>query len=226
LPRRCRFCTVSKLEPEFSVKNNWEKDISPKLPHIIFWDNNWLASPNWKIDCEKIKKLNKTIDFNQGLDARLYNEEVAKELASIKIDPIRFAFDNISIENKVVRAIKLAKKFSKKEIRIYTLYNFQETPEDLYYRINLINKMGEYAFPMEYRRPNASKIKFPGPHWNVSLLRGLKLSLIFYYRKGMITESRKSFHSIYGKTPKQFIIKLYDIYEYDKKLKRKSTSLH
>jgi hypothetical protein len=73
---------------------------------------------------------------------------------------------------------------------------------------------------MEYRRLIPSQTKFPGPHWNTALLRALKLSLIFYYRKGMITESRDSFLSIYGKTAKQFVSKLYEIYEYDKKLRR------
>jgi len=73
---------------------------------------------------------------------------------------------------------------------------------------------------MEYRKPTNLKTKFQGKNWNTALLRGLKLSLIFYYKKGMITESRKSFHSIYGKNDREFVSKLYDIFEYDKKLRK------
>jgi len=219
-PRRCRFCSVRLHEPEFVVREDWERDVSEELPRIIFWDNNWLASPNFLRDCEKIKKLGKIVDFNQGLDARLYDEAVAKQLATFKIDPIRFAFDDVDSEAHVLRAIKLAKKYSRSEIRVYVLYNFMDTPEDLYYRISLLNRNGALAFPMEYRKAIPSQTKFPGRHWNIALLRALKLSLIFYYRKGMITESRASFLSIYGKTAKQFVSKLYEIYEYDKKLKR------
>ncbi len=62
---------------------------------------------------------------------------------------------------------------------------------------------------------------YPTSAWNYALLRALKLSLLFYYRKGMITDTRKSFLSIYGKNQKQFVDKLYKIYEYDKSLKRK-----
>ena len=219
-PRHCRFCSVKHHEPKFFVREDWERDICKDLPRIVFWDNNWLASPNFLKDYEKIKKLDKIIDFNQGLDARLYDEIKAKYLAKLKINPIRFAFDDIQSEASILKAIKLTKKYTKNEIRVYVLYNFTDTPEDFFNRISILNQNGALAFPMEYRKPIPLQTKFPGPHWNTALLRALKLSLIFYYRKGMITESRKSFLSIYGKTPNQFISKLYEIYEYDKKLKR------
>ncbi len=217
--RRCRFCNVSTVEPDFYVKSNWQRDVALTLPRIVFWDNNWLASPNFSADCDTIESLGKQIDFNQGLDARLYNQAVAKRLSSLRLDPIRFAFDYASQERHIMRAINLAKKYAQCDIRVYVLYNFKDTPEDFFNRILLLNERGVLAFPMEYRRATPDATKFPGPHWNTQLLRALKLSLIFYYRKGMITKSHKSFRSIYGKTPKQFVSKLYQIYEYDKSLK-------
>lgn len=217
-PRKCRFCNVGTLEPEFFAKDNWQKDVCEHLPKIVFWDNNWLASPNFSTDCDRIKKMEKKVDFNQGLDARFYDEQVAKEMSTLKLDPIRFAFDDISLENHILSAIRLAKKYASTEIRVYVLYNYKDTPEDFYHRISVLNKQGVLAFPMEYRKPTAIKTRFPSRHWDAPLLRALKLSLIFYYRKGMITASRKSFQSIYGKTPKQFVSKLYQIYEYDKQL--------
>lgn len=219
-PRKCRFCSVATHEPEFEVREDWAKDVNPELPRIVFWDNNWLASPSFVKDCAAIRRLNKIVDFNQGLDARLYDRAVAKELATIKLSPIRFAFDNVGMEDALMKATRLARSNSTEEIRAYVLYNFNDSPEDFYYRIDLLNRNRVLAFPMEYRRPIASKIKFPGPHWNSPLLRALKLSLLFYYRRGMITESRKSFHSIYGKSAKAFVDRLYAIYEYDKSLKR------
>jgi hypothetical protein len=223
-PRNCKFCSVKVHEPSFFVRKNWEMDIAPNLSRIVFWDNNWLASPNLIQDCQKIKQLGKIVDFNQGLDARLYTQKAANALATINIDPIRFAFDDLRSEDNIVEAIRLAKKHTNKEIRVYVLYNFQDTPEDFYYRTSLLNREGVLAFPMEYRKPTALKVKFPGPHWNSRLLRALKLSLLFYYRKGMITESRKSFLSIYGGSSREFIEKLYSIYEYDKQLKRAKKS--
>lgn len=221
--RKCKFCNVQTLEPLFFTKNNWENDISPDLPAITFWDNNWLASPNLESDCKKLCKMGKRVDFNQGLDARLYTEDKAKLLSKINIDPVRFAFDDITYEKSLLRAIRLAKKHTDKEIRVYVLYNFMDTPEDFFYRINLLNEVGVLAFPMEYRRPTEDKLKFPGPHWDTALLRGMKLSLLFYYRKGMITESRHSFVSFYGKTAEQFTSKLYEVYNYDKTLRKPTT---
>ena len=223
-PRNCPFCCVNTHEPDFYARDDWEKDISPDLPDIVFWDNNWLASPNLASDCDKLRAFDRNVDFNQGLDARLYDDVAAKALRQINITPIRFAFDSTSSEPYLRKAIKLAKKHSNSEIRVYVLYNFTDAPEDFYYRIRLLNRLGVLAFPMEFRKPTAAKTKFPGPHWDALLLRALKLSLIFYYRRGMITESRESFDSIYGKTPRQFVKKLYEIYEYDKEKARERWS--
>jgi len=219
--RKCRFCNVKSLEPEFFVKENWEKDISNDLPAITFWDNNWLASPSFESDCEKLFRLGKKVDFNQGLDARLYDNDKAKLLSKVNLDPVRFAFDNIAQEDAILKAIRLAKKYSDREIRIYVLYNFTDTPEDFYHRINLLNKEQVLAFPMEYRPASADRRRLPSEHWNTYILRGLKLTLLFYYRMGTITKKRESFLSIYGDTPNKFISKLYDVYKYDKDLKRK-----
>jgi len=224
-PRNCEFCSVKELEPRFFVKENWEKDIEEKYPKIVFWDNNFLASPNFEEDCIEIEKFNKKVDFNQGLDARLLNEERARILFRINVDPIRLAFDDVNYENAVLNAINIVKKYSKREIMVYVLYNFLDKPEELYYRINLLNKEGVLSFPMEYRAPTARINKVPGRNWNTYLLRAFKLTLLFYYRKGMITRSRNSFLSIYGKNEKEFVSRLYEIYSYDKKLNRKTRGI-
>lgn len=219
--RNCKFCNVKTLEPDFFTKNNWEKDIDKNLSAITFWDNNWLASPNVESDCKKLENLGKRVDFNQGLDARLFNKDRAEMLSKINFNPVRFAFDDISYEESILKAIKQAKKYFRGEIRVYVLYNFKDTPEDFYHRIDLLNKEGVLAFPMEYRPPTEKKSKVPGFNWNTYLLRAIKLTLLFYYRKGMITEKRQSFLDIYGNNPTEFVNKLYDIYDYDKNLKRK-----
>ncbi|MEO5359394.1 MAG: hypothetical protein H7843_02975 [Nitrospirota bacterium] len=220
--RSCKFCNVKTLEPDFFAKNNWERDIDENLPAITFWDNNWLASPNIEEDCEKLNRIGKRVDFNQGLDARLFDNDRATLLSKINLDPVRFAFDSIIYEESVINAIRLAKKHFTSEIRVYVLYNFTDTPEDFFHRIDLLNREGVLSFPMEYREASPSQTKFPGKHWNTQILRALKLSLMFYYRRGMITKSRNSFMSFFGRTPKQFIDKLYEVYRYDKDCRKKS----
>jgi len=220
--RKCRFCAVYRHEPVFFVKEDWGKDIDNTKDLIIFWDNNWLLSPNFVRDAEKLAKLGKKFDFNQGLDCRLFNREKAKLLARTKISPLRFAFDNHSEEGHIQRAIKLAQKHGFKDIRVYLLYNSEDpndTPEYFFYRANEMNKLGAVSYPMRYRPIDSLDKRYVSPYWNRVLLRGLKLTLMFYFTKGMIGRGRKGFETIYGTNAMQFKRKLKKIYKYDRELK-------
>ncbi|MBM3239541.1 hypothetical protein FJZ31_24885 [Candidatus Poribacteria bacterium] len=224
-PRDCPFCSVKTHEPKFKVKEDWPKDIDITKKSIIFWDNNWLVSPNFEQDIKRLIEFRKIgitqIDFNQGLDCRLFNEDKAKLLSQIKIKPLRFAFDNCSEDEHIQKAIKLAQKhgFKARDISVYVLYNFEDdndTPEYFYYRINEINKLGALAYPMRYRPIDNANGQFYSDKWGKELLRALKLSLTFYYTKGMITKNREAFKDIYGSNASEFKDKLYKIYEKDK----------
>ena len=223
-PRNCRFCAVKKHEPEFKIKENWPQDIDVTKGQIIFWDNNWLASPNFEKDIERLVKFREVgitkIDFNQGLDCRLLDEEKIKLLNQIKFKPLRLAFDNCSEDGHIQNVIELAQKYGFKDIRVYVLYNFEDdndTPKDFYYRINEINKLGALAYPMRFRALNNANGQYLSSNWDNKLLRGLKLSLMFYYAKGMISKSREAFKKIYGNNAREFKRKLYEIYENDKR---------
>jgi len=221
--RACRFCAVKQHEPDFFVKDNWENDIDLTKNIIIFWDNNWFFSPNFFQDIEKLKKLNKPFDFNQGLDCRLFDSEKAEALSQTRIRLLRFAFDDRSEEGYVQNAVKLAQKYGFKDIRVYVLYNSpdeNDTPEYFFYRINEINKLGALSYPMRFRPLNSTEGRYVSPKWNPVLLRGLKLTLMFYYTKGMITRSREAFMQIYGSNEMQFKEKLYGIYNYDRQLQK------
>lgn len=225
-PRNCSFCAVKKHEPEFFVKENWPLDIDITKRQIIFWDNNWLASPNFEKDINTLLKFRKVgitqIDFNQGLDCRLIDENNVKLLSQIKIIPLRLAFDNCSEDGHIQKAIQLAQKCGFKDIRVYVLYNSDDkndTPEYFYYRIDQMNKLGALAYPMRFRPLNGANGQYISPNWDIKLLRGLKLTLMFYYSKGMIRKNREALKNIYGKNPKEFKQKLYKIYAKDKLIK-------
>jgi hypothetical protein len=222
-PNRCTFCAVRKHEPKFITKENWVDDIDITKRGIIFWDNNWLASPNFEKDVEKIIKFRKIgitqIDFNQGLDCRLMDEDKVKLLSQIKVNPLRLAFDNSSEDGHIQKAIKLAQKYGFKDISVYVLYNSEDnhdTPEYFYYRINQITRLGGWAYPMRYRPVTSINGQYISDKWDKRLLRALKLSLMFYYTKGMITEKQEAFKKIYGGSAKEFKKRLYKIYESDR----------
>ena len=226
--RKCKFCVVRLIEPKYFVREEWERDINPNSKKIIFWDNNWLASPNFNKDIEKLRKIGKPFDFNQGLDCRLFDEEKAKLISQTKIDPLRFAFDSPSQDGHIQDAIKLARKYGfKSNIMVYVLYNSEEaydTPEYFYYRINELNKFKIDVYPMRYRPINNIQRHVISPKWNKILLRGIKLVTMFYYSKGMIRRNRKAFLEIFGKNAEEFKYKMQKIYMHDKKVKNQKKS--
>jgi len=221
--RGCRYCVVSFIEPNFFTREHWERDVNPASERIIFWDNNWLYSPNFFKDIEKLKHIGKPYDFNQGLDCRLFDEGKAKLLGQTKIYPLRFAFDNPSQDRPIQDAIGLAKKHILTDIRVYVLYNSEEeydTPEYFYYRINELNKLKVAIYPMRYRPINSVSFHWVSPRWEKNVLRGLKLILTFFYKNGMIKRSRKAFLKMFGRNPEEFQRKMLKINAYDRALWR------
>lgn len=217
-PNRCKYCSVFKHEPKFFVKKYWERDIDTSKKYIIAWDNNWFASPDLAKDVAKFKKLDKLVDFNQGLDCRLLDEDKAKLISQIRIRPFRLAFDNLGQDGHIQRAIKLAQKYGITDIRSYVLYNYADDPANFYYRINELNKLKTLSYPMRYRPLDwAGKRLYVNNKWTFERLRALKLVLMFFYYKGMIANNRERFLTAFGKNPKEFVQKLDKIYEQDVK---------
>ena len=107
---------------------------------IILWDNNVLGESHWRDLFAELRELNREVDFNQGLDARLVTEEVAHELTSLNIPTIKFAYDFPGMRKGMERAIKnlraaglSIRRFG--HIVCYVLYNYRDTPEDLFERV-------------------------------------------------------------------------------------------
>jgi len=162
--RKCGFCMVSRLEPDYQNRENWERDIHPESEKILFYDNNWTAKKyeDQKKDIEKIKTVLrstrvKSFDFNQALDARLMTEKIADLFVRMPLDPVRFAFDGMHEDGVYQKAVEMmaARGFGK--FVIYVLYNFTDTPEDLYYRLREGVRLSEKfrirvaSFPMRYQ---------------------------------------------------------------------------
>ena len=71
------------------------------------------------------------VDFNQGVDARLFTEEIVAQLSRIAIRPLRIAFDDIKTFDSYNKAIRMSAEAGLKEFSNYLLYNFMDQPIDL-----------------------------------------------------------------------------------------------
>jgi len=179
----CPWCGVPIIEPGgvyyIDIKDmlrSMRREHGDK-PKLKLMDNNVLASPDLEKIVEDLIELGygrnmvtntnppreRVIDFNQGLDASFLTEKNMKLLAKLNIKPMRIAFDRIGEKDEYLKSLKLAKKSGVRVFSNYMLYNYQDTPKDLYERlienINLNkrwrNKKGRptasiYSYPMRY----------------------------------------------------------------------------
>ena len=79
------------------------------------------------------------VDFNQGTDCGYITEEKMKLISEIPIYPLRIAYDHIELKEQYIHATELAAKYGIKRLSNYLLYNYKDSPEDLYERLQ-INK--------------------------------------------------------------------------------------
>lgn len=170
--RKCPFCAVSALEPNFRATRSIRRLIYPGHKKVIFWDNNFLASPYRENILDELEGLNLEVDFNQGIDARLISYRIAKRLRKLRVPLVRLAYDTMGIGVSLKRAIDTLKKvgFRGRRILVYCLYNYpspKDTPETFLLRIKDIMEWGVVAYPMRYEpldpRPKNTYIS---PHWS------------------------------------------------------------
>ncbi|MBW2738366.1 MAG: hypothetical protein JRE64_05830, partial [Deltaproteobacteria bacterium] len=77
------------------------------------------------------------VDFNQGTDARLMKERHVKLLSQIALHPLRIAFDHLKDKEIYEEKIRLAAKYDIQHLSNYVLYNYDDTPEDLWQRLKI-----------------------------------------------------------------------------------------
>jgi len=168
--RQCPYCAVPRLEGYLnSTKSSVKHLIWPDHKKVIFFDNNFLANPNWERIVDEIEELDLAVDFNQGLDARLINEDVVRRLTKLKIELIRLSYDYRGMREHVKKAIRLfnAHGIDGRRILVYALYNFTDSPQDFFERMKDILTWGAVCYPMRYQPLNTlRKNSFIAPKWD------------------------------------------------------------
>jgi len=168
--RKCGFCAVPELEGELSsIKSTIKHLIYPGHTGVVLWDNNILGSPNWIHVFRELHELGLSVDFNQGLDARLITEDVAKKTRALRVRVVRLAYDYAENGPFLERAIDLLKDagIRGRDILVYTLYNYTDSPEDFFQRVRSLLDWGVVSYPMRFE-PSTSleKNQHVGSHWS------------------------------------------------------------
>lgn len=159
-PNRCGFCAVPTIEGDLRELVDWE-------PCPIICDNNLLACSRKHFDrvVDRLKAM-PFVDFNQGLEAELFTDYHASRMAELRSVKVRFAFDHVNDETVVMDAIGRARNHGLKDIGVYVLIGFKDTPDDAKYRLELIKSAGLSPNPMRFQPLDAvKKNSYVGKNW-------------------------------------------------------------
>ncbi len=226
--RTCKFCAVPLLEKEFGKMSTLQKQICDakehhgEKQHLVVMDNNILGIDGIENIFGEIRQLGfhagakrkgriRSVDFNQGLDARLISEnpELAKLLSTTCVSPIRLAFDFIGIRKAYERAIRLLVKEGFNEFTNYMLFNFHDTPRDLYDRLwanaNL-NKELEVritGFPMRFIPMDDVNRHYVSSGWRWRYLRGIQCILLATH--GLVSPNPEFISHAFGESYEEFL---------------------
>lgn len=112
--RDCYFCIVPEKEGDFRRYHHPRKFHNEDHDKIIFLDNNILFDKEWFMEVtDYVLESSLRVDFNQGLDIRLIDEEIAErltELNRIRDRSWKFAFDKLEEEENVREGIAILRE--------------------------------------------------------------------------------------------------------------------
>ncbi|MFV2016887.1 MAG: hypothetical protein ACC656_15760 [Candidatus Heimdallarchaeota archaeon] len=159
--RKCGFCIVP--EKEGKMKHHAFIQEFHNLGHkkVVLLDNNFQASPNWQYNLGYINDLKMKVNFSQGLDIRLLNEDFANQLSNtryyswnFKRRGLHFAFDDMRYETEVWDGIDLLEKtgINLNHVLVYVLIGYNSTEEQDLYRIRALYDRGVRPYVMPYNK--------------------------------------------------------------------------
>lgn len=157
--RRCEFCDVWRKEGGIHDHSPVGEFWHPSHRKVVLLDNNFLASPKWRENLQFIIDRDLKVNFNQGLDIRLVNEENAAMLAECRFynwkftyRQLHFAFDMPEIEFEVRRGVQILEDAGvrPRKLMFYMLVGFNTTFEQDQRRFNVLRELGTDPFVMVY----------------------------------------------------------------------------
>lgn len=230
--RKCAFCGVPKLEgdqremPPLVTLVEGIANAHGVKKDLILMDNNITASARYREVIAEIRDLGfergatltrngqrqvkRRVDFNQGVDARILAKSPVylRDMAGICIDPLRIAFDHIGLRKVYRTAVQMAADNDITSLSNYMLYNFMDTPADLYERMRLNIALNEqlgiriWSFPMRFQPVTLKDRSHVGKNWNRYYLRSFQIML--QATRGVVSGSPPFFEHAYGRDSKDF----------------------
>lgn len=155
-PRECSFCHVAEKEGKCAVKVADVQDFWNGQKEIRILDPNITACREKRDLMRQYRETGAILDFTQGLDIRLLNDDDIEDINHMRLRTIHFAWDNPKddLESKFSN---FANNFRRKSNigMVYCLTNYNSTMEENLYRIYTLRDLGYDPYVMIYNKPNA-----------------------------------------------------------------------
>lgn len=159
-PRHCDFCIVGDKEGLRSIRVADLSEFWNGQRYIKLLDPNMLACREHMDLLRQLIDSGAYVDFTQGLDIRLTNEENITAINHLKLKEIHFAWDNPrdNLESKFEFYTRYAKhKPHGKYGTVYILTNHGTTMQENLYRVYILRDLGFDPYIMIYDKPNAPR---------------------------------------------------------------------
>ena len=214
------------MEPRFAQVRDWRRQLREvreffgERQHIVFLDNNVVAAPNLEGIVGGIREegfengasrnnRKRTVDFNQGIDARLITRKIAKCLSSINLSPVRLAFDYDAVEPHYRKAVQYLADVGFRHFTNYVMFNFNDTPRSLYRRLKINLQLSREldlaitGFPMRFIPINDVTRQHVSKRWRWRYLRGIQCILLA--TRGMVSPNPTFFSGAFGNSYREFL---------------------
>ena len=157
-PRGCSFCHVAAKEGRCAVKVADVSDFWNGQKEIRILDPNITACKEKRGLMKQYKETGAILDFTQGLDIRLLNDDDIADINEMRLRTLHFAWDNPK-DDLETKFRNFANGFRRKTKigMVYCLTNFNSSMEENLYRIYTLRDMGYDPYVMVYDKPHAPK---------------------------------------------------------------------
>lgn len=165
-PNACPFCIVPQLEGRFREHAPISEFHHPDHNLLVLYDNNFFYSKLWMDKLDYIEEQGLKVCFNQGLDARLMDEEKSQRLKETKSYNLNFksrtyyfAYDLMKNGEKIMLGLQNVIDAGVKpyQLMIYVLVGFNTTHEQDLYRFTKLRELGADPFIMVYNNRKDDK---------------------------------------------------------------------
>ena len=141
-PNNCPWCVVPKKEGKIHPYRTWEEIVRPDSKKLVLMDNNILACEYGIEQLESLIGSGYAIDLNQGMDARLVDDRIARILAQLKwIRHIRFSCDQKSQLEPNFKTTSLLEQYGKKPYNLFIYLLVTKDIENAAYRVERLKRL-------------------------------------------------------------------------------------